>query len=550
MISLVLASAGAHAAEHWVQIRGATFCVYSDAGDQNTREVFSQLEEFRTAFSMATGVQDPKLVWPLAVVAVRHEGDAGPDVPAPTLGRDSLLVTVPAKGPLPSALYEHLARMLADQNLKPLPAEEDAGLVAMLTGYSSVSVHVTIHPPDAAGRTRDWGRIYHLFANPVTRDQLPVYLSNLMQGADRDTAYRNAFRRSGKDMEAELDLFLHSAVFPDIVFSGRPLSPIRDYRIATLEQEDASLLLADLMLARGDTGVAAAYAKLGGATAEEGRGLAALAARDAATARREFAAAAKNDSKNARIYYEAALLEGATPQAREEFLAAMQRNPRWVAPLLGLANLETAPAEKVKWLDKAAALTPRDAALWSKLAETAISAQEYAVADRAWIGAMRATPDPAARQRLEVVREQMSSARANAEEQQRKREEAAKTADLERVKEQTMAEIHTAEQQANRDMNPGGEKLTTQPVPYSSLQSNTAKISGALTEVVCKGKAMTLVVRGDDGSASRLPVDDPSALTAPGGTPLLQCGPVNPPRRIAVEVRPGKRPQVLTVEFP
>jgi hypothetical protein len=546
----VLASAGAHAAERWVQILGAPFRVYSDAGDQNAREIFSQLEEFRTTFSMATGVQDPKLVWPLAVVAVRHEGDAGPALPAPSLGRDALFVTVPAKRPLPPELFERLARMLADQNLRPLPAEEDAGLVAMLSGYSSASVHVTIHPPDAAGRTRDWGRIYHLFANPVTRDQLGVYLSNLMQGADRGTAYRNAFRRSGKDMEAELDLFLHSAVFPDIVFSGRPLSPIRDYRIASLEQDDASLLRADLMLARGDTGVAAAYAKLSGATAEEGRGLAALAAHDTATARREFAAAMKNNSKNARTYYEAALLDGSTPQAREEFVAAMQRNPRWVAPLLGLANIETTPAEKVKWLDKAASLTPRDAALWRKLAETAISAQEYGIADRAWIGAMRATPDPAARQRLEAAREQMSSARADAQEQQRKREEAAKTADLERVKEETMAEIHAAEQAANRAMNPGGEKLTTQPVPYSSLEGNTAKISGTLIQVVCQGKAMTLVVRCDDGSVSRLLVDDPSALAAPDGTPLLQCGPVKPPRRIAVELRPGKRPQVLTVEFP
>ncbi len=548
--AFALASAGAQAAGQWVQILGTPFRVYSNAGDQNARAVFSQLEEFRTTFSMAAGVADPKLVWPLAVVAVRHEGDAGPALPTPTLGRDALLVTVPAKGPLPPALFERLARMLVDQNLKPLPAEEDAGLVAMLSGYSSVSVHVTIHPPDTAGRTRDWGRIYHLFANPATRDQLGVYLSNLMQGADRETAYRNAFRRSGKDMEAELDLFLHSAVFPDITFSGRPLSPIRDYRIATLDEDDASLLLADLMLARGDTGVGAAYAKLSGASAEEGRGLAALAARDAATARREFAAAAKSNSKNARIYYEAALLDGTTPQAREKFLAAAQYNPRWVAPLLGLANLETAPAEKVKWLDKAAALTPRDAALWRKLAETAISAQEYAIADRAWIGAMRATPDPATRQRLEAMREQMSSARADAEEQQRKREEAAKTADLERVKQQTMAEIHAAEQQANRAMNPGGEKLTTQPVPYSSLESNTTKISGTLTEVVCKGKGMTLVVRGGDGSVHRLPVDDPSALTAPDGTPLLPCGAVNPPRRIVVEVSAGKMPQVLTVEFP
>jgi hypothetical protein len=549
-MAVVLASAGAHAAARWVRILGAPFRVYSDAGEQNARAVFSQLEEFRTTFSMATGVQDPKLVWPLAVVAVRHEGDAGPALPSPTLGRDALLVTVPAKGPLPPALYEQLARMLVDQNLKPLPVEEDAGLVAMLTGYSSESVHVTIHPPEAAGRTRDWGRIYHLFANPDTREQLGAYLYNLMQGADRDTAYRNAFRRSGKDMEAEIDFFLHSAIFPDIVFSGRPLSPIRDYQMATLEQDDASLLLADLMLARGDTGAQAAYSQLDGVTAEEGRGLAALGARDLATARREFAAAMRNNSPNARIYYEAALLDGATPRAREEFIEATRMNPRWAAPLLGLANLETAPAEKVKWLEKAAAITPRDAALWRKLAETAMLAQQYAIADRAWAGAMRATPDPAARQRLEVAREQMASARADAEEQKRKREEAAKTADLERVKQQTMAEIHAAEQEADRAMNPGGEKLTMQPVPYASLESNTKKTSGTLSEVVCKGKAMTLVVRGDDGTVSRLPVDDPSALTSPDGTPLLSCGPVNPPRRIAAEVRPGKRPQVLTVEFP
>ncbi len=550
MTALALASAAGYAAEHWVQILGGPFRVYSDAGRENAQAVFSQLEEFRTTFAMATGVSDPILVWPLAVVAVRHEGDAGQAIAAPALGRDARFVTVPARRPLSSALFAQIARLLVDENLKPLPAEEDAGLVAMLAGYSSVTVHVTIHPPDSAGRTRNWGRIYHLFANPVTRDQLRVYLANLMQGAGRDTAYRNAFRRSGHEMEAELDLFLHSAIFSDITFSGRPLSPVRDYHFATLEQDDEALLLADLMLARGDTGVQAAYAALSGASAEEGRGLVALAAHDTAGARKALAAAARDNSKNPRVYYEAALLDGSTPQARGEFLASVQWNPRWVAPLLGLANLETPPAEKVKWLDKAATLTPRDAALWQKLAETATAAQQYAIAERAWISALRATTDPAARQRIEATHEQMLVARADADEERLKREEAARTADLERVTQQTMAEIHAAEQQADRAMNPTGEQLATQPVPYSSLEGNSTKISGVLTHVVCKAKSMTLVVRGADGVVSRLPIADPSSLTAPDGTPLLHCGPVNPPRQIIVEVRSGKRPQVLSVELP
>ncbi len=551
VLAALAAMASAQAASRWVEVDSGPFRVFSDGGLKGAEATLGELEQFRYTFSTITGVSDPGLVWPLALVARRREGAAGVPVTAMPLGRDARFAAVAAGKPLTPALLERLARLFCADNLKPLPAAEENGLAASLAGFSSVGTHVTIHPPEAAAeRTRDWGRIFRLVSDPTTRGETHVFLANLGEGADLDTAYRNAFRKNATQMDADLDAFLGSAVFPDIEFAGRALSPARDFRPQELDDDDEALLRADLMLAEGDVAAARnAYGALTGSKADEGSGLAALAAHDTAGARKAFAAAVQENSKNARTYYELALLDGATERAQAELQKASSLNPRWPAPPVRLAAIETAPAGKVSWLQKAVALAPRDLDLWRALADSAEAAGEYGVAERAWSGAFEAAPTAVERQRIEAARQRMLVARADAAEADRKREEAARTADIDRVKRETMGEIHAAEEQANRAMNPSGQPITNA-VPYSSLDAGGTELDGSLERVDCRGKDMTLFVRGADGVLTRLPIPDPSHLTSAEGGAILACGVPKPPRHIIVTYKPGKTPVVLSVQFP
>ncbi len=546
-----------HADEKWVEVDSGPFRVYSAIGLAPAQIVLGQLEQFRQAFSVLTGKPDPTLVFPLSVVLEKPSRQAPPESFRFGLARNSLFTAVPPKPPLPAAFLMSLAALLEQDNLKRLPPAAESGLVALLSGFESQGTRITVNPPAAPLRTRDWARLFRLASDPATQGEVHVFLSNLEQGADMQNAFFNAYRQSAAAMEAALDAYFAAGNFSAFPISGRALSPTRDFHPIHLDSGDAAVLRADTLLASGSSGARAAYQPLHGPEALEGLGLALLASGDKAAARAPLEASVQANSHSARAWLELARLEDKPASRREHLLQAAHLNPRWAEPYVVLATLETSPAARVPWLQKAVALAPRDTAAWQSLAEAATEAGDLTAADKAWAGAGLAASSEAERQRIFQTREELRVRLADQAEAQRKQEAAARAQDLERVKAQTMAEIHAAEEKANRNLNPEGAAPHSAPVPYSSLDTSGPTAEGTLVSVECRGRTAVLVLRDDAGKESRFSVSDVSRLAVSGaGVTSLVCGPQKPPRRASVQYqrlshpRPGTLGAAQAVDFP
>jgi hypothetical protein len=385
------------------------------------------------------------------------------------------------------------------------------------------------------------------------RGRMRVMISNLEQLPDLEPACRNAFEKSAAEIEREVDAYLKAGSFSTTSVSGRTLSPTRDLHVQPATGADVKLATADLLLS---TGSDQAYVAMQGLEADEGLGLIALRKKDPAEARKRLESAIKADSKNARVWTELALLESDEALARKELTKAGELNPRWAAVPHRLAQLEKDPARKADQLKKACKLDPRDAAAWEELARAQIDAKQFVEAQKAWAGAERAAANDAERERIHQERLDVARERADFEASERKRESDERQRDINRIKQAGMAEIHAAEDQANRKLNSDGAKPVGKVEEWWTGPEAGAKLSGTLERVECLGRQARLVVRGSDGVVVQLLVRDPGQIVlSGGGVKTLGCGPQRPPRAVTVQYAPkpdkklGTAGEAATVEF-
>jgi hypothetical protein len=520
-LTLAVLICNASAADHWVEVQRGPFRVVSE-NVAAAKTTLGQLEQFRYAFGLVTGVKEPKLVWPLDVVLAK---------PSPLgLSRNARFVGLPEKNPLSADFLRSLTAIFLDENLKRLPEDIEQQVLALFSTFQNQGTHITL------GGSPDGGMVQALVSQPSTLGEVHILLYNLQQGADRKTACRTAFQKPCESLPSS------SLATTEII--GAAINANRDFRADPLDSGEVGLALADLALAAGATDAAAKYQALHGPEADAGLGLAAAAAGKKDDARKHFADAVANGTKSARVYLET------DPQR------AAALNPRWDEPYYAMALAAKDPAAKVDALKKAVALEPRNLAWWRKLAETATSAGDYSAAAQAWTGASLAARNEEERKDLLAERASIEERRSDAVEAEHKRQAAEEAAELDRIKQATLNRIHAAEKQANAAINEDGAAPVTGAVPYSSLDPEGPKVEGLLTNLDCRGKFALVTVTGADGKVSKFVMGDPSHLALGGSDTELSCGPQKKPRKVILEYKPhddrklGTLGEVRAVQFP
>ena len=513
------------AEERWVSAKSAPFEVLSNADDRAVREKLAYLEQFQEAFGVILGKKDPHLLWPLRVVVMKNVQES-----EIRLGRDAYIASVPENAPFSTAFRKQLVRMLLDANTNRMPDSIENGLIALFSTLDVEGTHITLGiavPP--AERNRDWTRMHLLTVNPDYAGRTRVFFNNLEQGGDFDLAYRNAFQKSGAEVEKQIDAYMQASGFGTTLVSAKPLNANRDIRTAEVEGDGGKVALADLLLAAGSPQAGSAYGKLKGLGADEGKALVALKENNEREAKELLDGVIEGDSKSARAWLEFGLLQAGPAKAKICYETAARLNPFWGEPYRQLALLEDDLNVQIRLLKKATAVEPRNIEFWQSLAKVDVAANNYVEAAKAWAGAERAGASPEQRLQMQEMRLKAETQRADFAESEKKRVAEEEASDLARVKAESEAAIHRAEAAANKKLNPEGKPLP-KTVEWWNGDAKGPKVEGSLMRFDCLGTSARVAVQGPDGKLVELLVTDPAQLMK-----TLACGVQKTARPVLVQ---------------
>ncbi len=546
------------AAESWTEYRSGPFHIYTDAGPKPARDKLNYLEQFRHALGVETGKTDMKSLWPIRIVMFKSPKQAAKygTPSALTLGRDAWMSAQQPDEAFSRPWLRQCARILIDSNLNRIPLDVENGIVDLFATLQITGTHITIGEPlPAEERNKDWARMQLLATDPSYSGRTRVMIYNFEQGSDADTAMRNAFEKSAKQIETQVDAYFAAGQFPTGPVSGRALSAAKDTAERAMEPELVQIALADLLLANRSNDARAAYEALRGPDASEGLGLIALAAKRASEAQKQFSAATAAGSKSARAWFELGMIETDPAKARDAFSKAVPFNPRWAAPHYQMAQRDEDQARKTLELKTATTLEPRNSAYWQALAEAYLLAKDFPEAGKAWTSAEKSSLDEKERARIHQLRMNIEDVRTEAITAEKGRVAAEKAADLQRVRDQMMSDIHQAEAKANAGKEPLDSKIPV--VDWWEGPQPDKTVRGLLDRVECPRGVARMVVIGEDGTVTKLLMRDPSRIMmVGGGEKTLACGPQKPPQKVKIEylskpdAKSGTVGEAASVEFP
>jgi len=525
------------AEDHWIALKSDSFEAFSNAGDRPAREKLMYLEQFRETLRVITGKQDMRLVWPVHVVIFKNASDI-PSAPKQfALGRDARMAGIAESAEFSRDSLKELARLLLYENTNRLPPDVERGLIELVSTVQIDGPHITLGAPvPEAERSPGWALTHLVTVNPEYAGRSRVMISNLEQSGDFDAACHNAFEKSGAQIEQQADAYLKAGNFGTTSISGRALSLTRDFRPVQLGSEDARITLADLLLAGGHTAEAtAAYKALHGPAALEGLALIDLDNSKDREAKSALRDAIDSHSTSARAWLELGRLESDSAELQK----ASELNPRWAEPHFQLAELDPAIdkdqlEKRAALLKNAANLDPRNIDYWEALARTEVTAKNFPEAQKAWSGAERAAATDEERNRIHKVRLQVEQDRFEYDRAERKRIADEREQDLARVKAQSEAAIHAAEDAARKKMNPDGKAPPKAEVWYQEPNSGPS-VQGLFQRLDCLDQRARMVIQTADGKTMQLLVSDPSQITlGGGGEQTLTCGQQKHARQVLV----------------
>jgi tetratricopeptide (TPR) repeat protein len=543
------------AEDHWIALKSGPFEVFSSAGDRPAREKLMFLEQFRETLRVITGKEEMRLVWPVHLI-ISKSGTSADQKPF-ALGRDARMASVPESGGFSRDNLKALARILLHDNTNRLPPEVEEGLIELVSTVQIDGPRITLGAPvPEAERSRGWALMHLVTVNPEYAGRSRVMISNMEQSGDFEAACHNAFEKSAAQINQQADAYLKAGSFGTASISGRALSLTRDMKPVQLGSDDTRIALADLLLASGHKAEAsAAYKELHGPEASEGLALIALDDQKDNEARPALQDAIDSHSLSARAWLELGILESDGDKLKK----ASELNPRWAEPYFQLADLEPAIdkenlEKRATLLKKATSLDPRNIANWQALAKTYIAANDFAEAQKAWSGAERAAANDEERERIRQVRLQVGAKQFDYDADERKRLADEREADLQRVKAQSEAAIHAAEDAARKRLNPNGA-VPPKPETWYQAGETGPSVQGVFARLDCLGNQARLVIQVAEGKTVQLLVPDPSQLNATGGEKALTCGPQKQPRQVLVHytAKPDAKLQTAgvatTIEF-
>jgi hypothetical protein len=525
------------AEDHWIALRSGPFQVFSSVGERAARENLMVLEQFREALRAITGKQEMRLVWPVRVMVFKGASQVPSASAQFALGRDARMAAVTESGGLSRDSLKQFARILLSENTNRLPQPVEEGLIELVSTLQVDGPRITLgEPVPEAERSPGWALMHLVTVNPDYAGRSRVMISNLEQSGDFEAACHNAFEKSERQIRQQADAYLKTGNFGTASISGRALSMTRDFKPVQLEPDEARIALADLLLASGHAAEAsAAYNALHGSAASEGLGLVELRDHKDNQARSALQNAVDAVSTSARAWLELGRLEPDAAKARAELKKASDLNPRWAEPHFRMAELDKDNLEqRAALLKKAASLDARNIDYWQALAKTEISAKNFAEGQKAWAGTERAAANDEERERIHQVRLQVEQERFDYETAERKRLADEREQDNQRVRSQSEAAIHAAEDAARKRLNPDGAAPPNAQAWYEGPNAG-ASVEGTLQRLECLDKRARMVIQTADGKTVQLLVSDPSQIAlGSGGEQSLVCGPQKRPRQVTV----------------
>jgi tetratricopeptide (TPR) repeat protein len=535
---LLLASLtlGLQAEDRWITVKSGPIQIFSIGNERAAREKLVYLEQFRETLRVILGKDDMRLVWPIDVLLYKTPQQLPAMSPHFALARDARMLTLPETGGLSRETIKEYGRLLVNENTAGLEKRFEDALINLVATIQVDGPHITLGaPPPESERTHEWALLQYVATKPEYLVRAHILLSTLQQSSDMEAACKNAFDKSAAEMNGLVDAYLKSGNFATGTLSGRPLS-VRDGRVENVDRQDAAILIADLLLATGSPQAGKAYEGITGVRAAEGLGLVALNDSKRDDAREFFEKALDGETKSARAWVEAGNLEADKSVAVVDYKKAASSNPRWAEPYVQMADLEFDPGKRAAILKKATELDSHNVGLWQTLARAETAAKNFQEAQKAWGGAERAAANDEERAKIHQIRLQMDSEQIVTEKTDRKRIKDEKAEDLARVKTESDAAIHAAEEEARKKMNADGGTVPKNAVPMEELKRNTG-VDGVFLRLDCLGQQARMVVKTDDGKTVQLLIRDPNGISLTGGSgdKTFGCGAQSGARRVHVE---------------
>ena len=411
----------------------------------------------------------------------------------------------------------------------------------METFFSTVqsnAVHVTWGaPPPVQERTREWALLHRLITQPDYAGRAHIYLHNLANGMDSNGAIRSLSEDPAK-FNAEVDRYFAAGVFSSTQAPNRPLNPERDFNTTILTSDEGQLMRAD-MLTPGSAEIYQTLLKAGKHVAEDHEGLAILAMRagDTQQARNHMEAAREAGTHNVVALTAYGSLEKDPETGRGHSERSAYSGPEVRTGALGSGREDrrsSPPHDGVETGGRSGAAQLR---LVGAVRET-LRGPEAVRGSRAGVAGRRAGGpgrSRAASRRL-TARGQIDQLRLDDEYEIRRKEAAAKAAEIDRLKSQARKEI--ADMEARVNTRPLSKEEAAKTVDWADVNPLGDSLKGTLVRVDCAGKQLTLSVRDGAGRVQRLLVSDPAHVEIKGGDGTFHCG-VQKARPVTVLYNPA-----------
>jgi len=537
-LAAAILPACAFADSPWVKARLGSFETISDNGRRSAIQGLSQFEQFRFALGTAMGKPDLKLDPPLRIVVFKNTLDMPPDCAGLHTGRDHVMACIASpegssgtKDQLPAELVRQLTVRLLEENFSNLPIPIERALETFFSTVQSNSVHVTWGaPPPAPERTRDWALIHMLITQPEYSGRAHIYLHNLANGMDSNGAVRSLSEDPVK-FNAAVDAYYAAGNFQSTAAPNRVLNPERDFSTTILTSDEGQLMTADL-LTPASSAIYQSLLKSGKHLAEDNEGLAILAMRghDIEQARHYMEAARSAGTQNAIALTSYGALETDPDRAIAILKEALTIDPKYAEAHWALGEkISDKPRRLAEW-KQATALAPRNYQWWERYAQLNVERKQYAEAGRAWLAAAQAAPDPQHREQYLASRGQIDQLRLDDEEATRRREAAARAADLDRLKNQAKKEL--ADLEAHANTKPLSKEDLARTVDWFDVHGG-ATVTGTLVRVQCVARQFQLDVKDEMGKVQRLFITDPGQVEISGPDAALACG-AQKPRAVTI----------------
>ena len=547
----------ARADGQWIKARLGSFETISDNGRRSAIQALSQFEQFRFALGTAMGKPDLKLDPPLRIVVFKNAQEMPPACTGLLTGRDHLMACVAGQegkdNQLPAQLVRQLTVRLLEENFSNLPIPIERALETFFSTVQSNSVHVTWGaPPPHDERTRDWALLHMLITQPEYSGRAHIYLHNLANGMDSNGAIRSLSEDPAK-FNAAVDAYYIAGDFKGTVAPNRALNTERDFSTTGLTSDEGQLMRADLLML-GSTAIYQSLLESGKHAAEDNEGLAILAMRAGNTeqARHYMEAARTAGTQNFIALTSYGSLEKDPERAIAILKEALTLDPKYADAHWALGEkISDKPRRMMEW-KQAVALAPRNYQWWEQYAQLCIDQKQYAEAGRAWLAAAQAAPDIQHKEQYLASRGQIDQLRLDDEAAVRRREAAARAAEIDRLKNQARKELADLEARANAK--PLSKEELARTVDWTDIHGS-AKLTGTLVKIQCVARQFQLDIKDEIGKVQRLVVADPSMLEITGGDGTLSCVANQKPRAVIVTYKPttdrkGFSGEITGIEFP